>query len=137
MRAIAFIKDAITRWWVAFSLSTVCVVCGHLMIKSGLNATLAASVHGGPAARILHILAQPFVELGLLIYLFGTVCWVIAVSQKEISFIYPLSSINYVLVVVASAFLLAEPVHARRAEGVTLIVVGMILLNIRIRKVSR
>ena len=49
-----------------------------------------------------HEVLQSQVFTGLLIYLAGTVCWMRAVSQKEISFLYPLSSVNYVLVVAIS-----------------------------------
>jgi uncharacterized membrane protein len=117
-------------WWVAFSLSSICVVSGHLMIKAGLNAA-APIASTGTVGRIVTILSQPGVIGGLMIYLFGTACWMIAVSQKEISFLYPLSSLNYVLVVLASAFLLAESISLRRAEGILLIVCGMFLLNRR------
>jgi uncharacterized membrane protein len=79
----------------------------------------------------LQILAQPAVDLGLLVYVFGSACWIIAVSQKEISFLYPLSSVNYVLVALASTLLLSEPLHARRVEGVLLIAFGMVLLYCR------
>lgn len=124
MRAI------LARWWVAFSLSSVCVVSGHLMIKAGLNTlTVAGTAHSGVLARVAHLMMQPEVVGGLLIYSFGTVCWMIAVSQKDISFLYPLSSVNYVLVVAASAVLFAEVISTRRALGVALIVLGMILLN--------
>ena len=87
----------LTRWWVAFSLSSVCVVSGHLMIKAGLN-TLAGARYAssGIIGRIAHAAMQPEVVGGLSIYCFGTVCWMIAVSQKDISFLYPLSSVNYV-----------------------------------------
>lgn len=124
MRAI------LTRWWVAFSLSSVCVVSGHLMIKAGLNTlTAAGNAPAGVIGRVAHAVMQPEVVGGLLIYCFGTVCWMVAVSQKDISFLYPLSSVNYVLVVVASAVLFAEVISTKRALGVALIVVGMILLN--------
>ncbi len=122
------------QWWIAFSLSSICVVSGHLMIKAGLN---AAATHPGTGvmAHILHLLLQPEIAAGLAIYLFGTACWMIAVSQKEISFLYPLSSVNYVLVVIASALLLSESVPRRRGEGILLIALGMFLLNRRPRKV--
>lgn len=122
------------RWWVAFSLSSICVVTGHLIIKAGLNAA-ATIASAGPMGRIATILSRPGVLGGLLIYLFGTACWMIAVSQKEISFLYPLSSLNYVLVVLASALFLAESVSLRRAEGILLIVCGMFLLNRRAQAV--
>ncbi len=132
---ISAIRKLVAAWWIAFSLSSICVVSGHLLIKAGLNASatshVMASSFGG---RILHIIIQPEVITGLMIYMFGTACWMAAVSQKEISFLYPLSSVNYVLVVAASALLFAESISKRRASGVLLIVIGMILLNRRPRK---
>ncbi|MEO8726790.1 MAG: hypothetical protein ABI383_11815, partial [Acidobacteriaceae bacterium] len=104
-------RAVLGRWWVAFSLSSVCVVSGHLMIKAGLGAASASSAKGlALNGMLLHILAQPQVMCGLLVYLLGTLCWMIAASQKEISFLYPLSSVNYVLVVVASVLLFSESV---------------------------
>ena len=66
--------------------------------------------------------------MGLLIYVAGTICWMRAVSEKEISFLYPLSSVNYVLVVAISTTLFHEAVSARRTAGVVVIVFGMILM---------
>lgn len=129
------LRAILTRWWVAFSLSSVCVVSGHLMIKAGLNAlTSAGNASSGLLERVTHAVMQPEVLGGLLIYCFGTVCWMIAVSQKDISFLYPLSSVNYVLVVVASSVLFGEVISTTRALGVVLIVLGMILLNRKSRE---
>lgn len=130
--AASGIRAILGRWWVAFWLSSFCVVSGHLMIKAGLNAltnSAAANANLGLVGRIAHVLMQPQVVGGLLIYGFGTVCWMIAVSQKDISFLFPLSSVNYVLVVAASALLFGEVISDKRAAGVGLIVVGMIVLN--------
>jgi uncharacterized membrane protein len=132
---VGMVRALIGRWWVAFALSSACVVSGHLMIKAGLN-SVPRLVEASLAARILHVLMQPEVLIGLLVYLFGTACWMIAVSQKEISFLYPLSSVNYVLVVVASAILFAEAIPVRRAAGVVLIVAGMFLLNRKSRSLA-
>lgn len=119
----------LSRWWVAFAASAVFVVSGHLLIKAGLN-TLPVAVSGeGMAVRLLHGVLQPEVLSGLFIYLLGTVCWMRTVSLKEISFVYPLSSINYVLVVAASTMLFHEMISARRAGGVLLIVLGTVLMT--------
>ncbi len=132
---MGMMRALIGRWWVAFALSSVCVVSGHLMIKAGLN-SVPKLIQATLVGRILHVVIQPEVFVGLLVYLFGTACWMIAVSQKEISFLYPLSSVNYVLVVVASALLFAETIPGRRAAGVALIVAGMFLLNRKSRGVA-
>ncbi len=127
---ISLVRKLARVWWIPFAMSSVCVVSGHLMIKAGLNASASSHAAATTAiARILHIVTQPETVLGLMIYMFGTACWMAAVSQKEISFLYPLSSVNYVLVVAASAILFTETISVRRGSGVMLIVLGMILLN--------
>lgn len=122
------------RWWPAsFAASTIFVVAGHSVIKAGLNA--APSGYAAPlTSRIAHLLTQPLVFEGLLIYLFGTICWMVAVGQKEISFLYPLTSVNYIIVAGTSVVFFREVISARRAIGVLVIVLGMLLMN---RKSSR
>jgi multidrug transporter EmrE-like cation transporter len=122
-------SSILAKWWLAFAASSVFVVSGHLLIKAGLNKIAALPVTAGLIAKLLHVVFQPEVVLGLLIYCLGTVCWMQAVSQKEISFLYPLSSVNYVLVAAASAILFREIISMRRAVGVILVVLGMVLMN--------
>jgi drug/metabolite transporter (DMT)-like permease len=124
-------RAVIGRWWVAFSASSLFVVSGHLLIKAGLNAAAATTSQSAGFTRILHSVFQVEVIAGLLIYFLGSVCWMIAVAQREISFLYPLSSINYVLVVIVSYLLFSEAISWQRAFGVTLIVLGMVLMNRR------
>ena len=118
-----------SRWWMAFAASAVFVVSGHLLIKAGLNSLVPAAAGDPLVAKLLHIVLQPGVLGGLFIYALGTICWMRTVSQKEISFVYPLSSVNYVLVVMASTAFFQEVISARRAAGVVTIVLGMILMT--------
>jgi uncharacterized membrane protein len=122
-------RAIIGRWWVAFSASSLFVVSGHLLIKAGLNAATLAMSPATGISRVVHSVLHPEVVAGLLIYFLGSVCWMIAVAQREISFLYPLSSINYVLVVIISYVMFAEAISLQRASGVALIVLGMILMN--------
>jgi multidrug transporter EmrE-like cation transporter len=117
------------QWWVAFGASAVFVVSGHLLIKAGLNGITPSAANASVIARLINVLLQPEVAVGLMIYMMGTVCWMRAVSQKEISFLYPLSSLNYVLVAAASSLFFHEVIGVRRAGGVLLVVLGMILMN--------
>lgn len=124
-------RAIIGRWWVAFTASSLFVVSGHLLIKAGLNAAAATASQAVGVARIFHSVFRVEVMAGLLIYFLGSVCWMIAVAQREISFLYPLSSINYVLVVVISYVLFSETISWQRASGVIVIVLGMALMNRR------
>lgn len=124
----------VRQWTVPFAASSIFVVCGHSLIKAGLNAVASNVANMGLAARIASVLTQPFVIEGLLIYFLGTICWMVAVAQKEISFLYPLTSINYVMVTGTSVVFFHEVISIRRALGVIVIVLGMFLMN---RKSSR
>jgi drug/metabolite transporter (DMT)-like permease len=117
------------QWWVAFAASSVSVVSGHLLIKAGLNALVPLPAGTALTSLVLHVLLQPQLLAGLVIYLVGTIFWMRAVSQKEISFLYPLSSVNYVLVAAISVAIFHEVMSARRTAGVLVIVFGMILMT--------
>lgn len=121
----------IGRWWVAFAASSLFVVSGHLLIKAGLNAAAGAAAQSVGLARLVQAVLHWEVITGLLIYILGCICWMIAAAQREISFLYPLSSINYVLVVIVSYVMFSEAISLQRATGVAMIVLGMVLMNRR------
>ena len=69
------------------------------------------------------------VLLGLGIYGFGTLCWMSAVAQTELSLLYPLTSLNYVLIAFLSYLVFGERISLVRGGGILLIALGMILLT--------
>jgi drug/metabolite transporter (DMT)-like permease len=116
------------RWEVAFVGAALLVVCGHLLIKAGLNAT-AMQPAANVSAKLAIILHQSLVWLGLGIYGLGTVCWMAAVAQTELSLLYPLTSLNYIFVAFLSYFLFGETISMRRGAGIATIALGMVLLT--------
>ena len=128
-KPVNLLRRVIACWWIAFAGSSIFVVAGHLLIKKGLNATAATVVGDSLLSRLLHAALQFEVVTGLAIYCLGSVCWMIAVAQQEISFLYPLSSVNYLLVMATSSLLFHEIVSFRRAAGVAVIVLGMFLMS--------
>ena len=102
---------------------------GHLLIKLGL--TLGASHAGaGLVMRMGHYLTQPWVIAGLAIYAAGTVLWVYAVSQKHISFLYPLTALTYAIVAVGGRFFFGETISAGRWTGIAVVVIGVAMLQL-------
>lgn len=101
---------------------------GHLLIKLGL--TLGAARAGSTIlVRIGHYLMQPWVIAGLAIYAAGTLLWVYAVSQRQISFLYPLTALTYALVAVGGRFLFNESVSPARWAGIGVVVIGVAMLQ--------
>lgn len=95
---------------------------GQLTIKLGLNRHASASV----AFAGFHL--SWLVLLGLLIYGMGTMLWIQAVSQRDISYLYPLSALNYVLIALGGSWFLGENVGAERWAGIAVMSVGVGLL---------
>lgn len=107
---------------------------GHLLIKYGLNSLQTATIPHGFLTRILNCLLQPAVAGGLAVYAIGTVLWVCAVSKREISYIFPLSALNYVVVGVFGRLLFGEAIPNSRWLGISVVVLGVVLMQWRGRE---
>lgn len=131
---------AISRFqWcdVAILGSVLLAACGHLMIKAGLNAAISTAAHVLLLERLLIYFRQPLVLLGLGIYGLGTVMWVFAVSKHDISYIFPITALNYVLVTLGGMFLFAELIPAKRWLGIFVVIVGVTMMQSAGRKSKR
>ena len=115
--------------WAAFG-TIVLASCGHLLIKFGLSSAADAGSSIGLVSRIMHYLMQPAVVAGLGIYGAGTALWIYAVSQRNISFLYPLTALNYVIVTLGGWYLFQETVHPGRWLGIAVVVLGVALLQV-------
>lgn len=110
---------------------------GHLMIKAGLNGAVFAAVHATSVGRLLIYFGQPLVVLGLCIYGLGTAMWIFAVSKRDISYVFPIAALNYVLVTVGGMVLFAETIPPKRWMGIAVVVLGVALMQSAGRKGAR
>jgi len=102
---------------------------GHLLIKSGLNALKASGLPSGVVPRVLSYLLQPAVMGGLAIYGIGTMLWILAVSKREISYLFPLSALNYVVVALGGKWLFGESIPGARWLGILVVFAGVWLMQ--------
>ncbi|WP_297438726.1 EamA family transporter [Thermococcus sp.] len=68
--------------------------------------------------------------MGLILYGASSVLWLVSLSYLEVSLMYPLLSLAYVITTLLAAAYLRESVAAIRWVGVLLIVLGSILVGI-------
>lgn len=114
-------------WWVCFAAAASLTVASHLMIKAGVLAQATQQASGWLAP--LGVRVQPLVLAGLFLYGLGMIAWMLTVSRRDVSFLYPLTGVNYVLVVVGSAVFFGEVISLKRALGVALVIAGVGLMN--------
>ena len=73
--------------------------------------------------------SNPFVLLGGLLVVVGSLFWLVTLSGAELSYALPLLAFGYLLVPLASWFILKEQVSLLRWLGTILIVVGAVLVS--------
>lgn len=66
---------------------------------------------------------------GLFVYGLGTLLWILAVSRREISYLYPLASVNYILIALSGHIILNEHLLPGRWVGIGIMIAGIVLLT--------
>jgi drug/metabolite transporter (DMT)-like permease len=72
---------------------------------------------------------NPYVFLGLAIYVCGTVFWLAALSRVDLSFAYPFASLSYVVMLAASWLLFRENISLVRLIGTAVVALGVIIIS--------
>jgi len=118
------------KWIIQIIISLILGVAGQFLFKGGAE-SLNVSVSGiaGPLVLIWRMLTNPSIFLGLFCYGLSTVFYILTLKEKEISFVYPLISSSYILVLLCSWLFKHETVSPIRWAGVLVITLGVILIS--------
>lgn len=69
------------------------------------------------------------IVLGLFLYMMGTFIWLVLLSRLDLSFLYPIGALQYVLVFIFSYFFLGEHITFGRIAGLIFILIGILIIN--------
>ena len=72
--------------------------------------------------------SNPFVALGLGLYVVSVVVWLLVLSRVQVSYAYPMLSVGYIVNAVAAYYLFAEDLSLARASGILVIIAGVYLV---------
>jgi len=114
------------------SISIILGVFGQLSMKKGMNAIGPIGLKNIFSSEIFSIVLQKFVFLGFVLYIFSSMLWLVALSQEEVSFIYPLISVGYIITAILGKFLFNENLTFFRFFGILLICSGVYLIVLKI-----
>ena len=104
----------------------VCEAVGVVILNRGLKQI------GGPASyqlwELLQVVGRAFTNpsflTGLLLETIFFVCLCVLMARSDVSFLWPLTSLGFVLTAIAAKYILHEHVSPLRWAGVLLIVLG-------------
>lgn len=76
---------------------------------------------------LLSLLYDPAIFSGFFAAFLASLAWMAAMTKFDLSHAYPFMSLNFVVVLLLSGWLLSEPITPQKALGVCLIVIGTIV----------
>lgn len=77
---------------------------------------------------IFHLLINPWVASGILATFLAGITWMLTMTRFELSYAYPWTSLNFVLVLFAGVLIFGESINTAKWLGTGLVIVGVILL---------
>lgn len=80
------------------------------------------------AKLILSILTNKYIIIGIALYGLSVVLWLAAMSTLDVSYMYPLLSLAYVVVAFFAVVFLGEVITLPRWIGIALVMIGCILI---------
>ena len=104
-------------------------VVAQIFLKQGMLQIGEFSVRSGLVNQFIKIFMNPHVLVGFFLYFFSALLWLVVLSRVELSFAYPLLSVGYVIVLIASWLLFKENVTLIRWSGVAVICFGVYLIS--------
>ena len=103
-------------------------VFGQIAIKMQVAKAGALPDAGGDKLLFLiRLLLNPWIVAAFAAAFLASVTWMGAMTKFELSHAYPFMALNFVIVLLLSAWLFNEPLSVTRMAGVALICIGTIV----------
>jgi len=106
--------------------SVVLGAVGQVLLKMG---ALRVGAVADVGLLLWRIVTNPYILAGFALYGVASVLWIVVLSRAPLSLAYPLLSLGYVLVLLASAYVFGETIPAVRVAGIAAILVGLVLVS--------
>ncbi|MFC2060351.1 EamA family transporter [Chloroflexota bacterium] len=117
----------------ALTLVAVCIIfgaVGQILMKNGMSQVGSIGGLGRllNTGTIVSIFTNYYVLGGLLLYAVASFLWLGALSSLNVSFMYPLLSIGYVITAILGAVFLKEDITLLRWGGILFVVIGCFMI---------
>ncbi len=99
---------------------------GQILLKMG---ALRLGPTGDVGLLLWRIVTSPPILAGFGLYAVASVLWIVVLSRAPLSLAYPMLSLGYVIVLLASAYVFGETIPVVRVAGILAIVAGLILVS--------
>ena len=130
MKTVAKRQESFMRAILLVLLFSFLIVSGQVLWK------LAIDKNGGLINRdytaiqnFWNLLLSPYMLFGIGIYMFATVFWMYLLGEYEYSFIYPMSSMTFVMSLFFASYVFDEEITLYKIIGVLIIILGVFIVT--------
>jgi len=114
---------------IIFAAAILTAVTSQLLFKRGMVDLAGISFSlKNVYLLVKHVFSNPFLLGGLVSYGVSFLLWLFVISKIKLSVAYPITSLNFVLVIIASYYFFDEKLSSFQYVGILLIIVGIFAL---------
>ena len=109
----------------------ILAVCGNLLLKLGMNGIGSLGASGRSALGYwVEVFTTPIILLGFLFYATSSLLWLAVLPRLEMNRFYPFfTAAAFVLMTLASYFVLRERISPMTLVGLAVICLGLVVVS--------
>ena len=113
-------------------LSEAITVIGQILFKKSTNNIGTYNLRAGSdCIRFLSkVLTRPSLWLGVLAMVTGLIVWLLAIAQGDLSLVFPIGSLQYILILFLAHKFLGEKIDRMKLIGTLLVMAGIIIMSV-------
>ncbi len=113
-------------------LSEAITVAGQLLFKKSANSIGVYNLRDRrDLIRFLSdIMTRPSLWLGFIAMIVGLIVWLLAIAQGNLSLVYPIGSLQYIMVLYLAHKFLGEKIDKMKLAGTLLVITGIVLISL-------
>lgn len=121
-----------TKILIFILISEAWTALGQVLFKKSTNSLEVHTLRGidNQTRFIKNILSRPAIWGGLIFMAIGMGAWLMALAQGELSLVFSIGSIQYVMILFLAHFFLGEKIDKMKFTGTFLVVFGIILITL-------
>jgi len=116
------------KYYLLLAISILCNCTSLVLLKKGTLMHYDFLSSTKTLNSWIQLFTNGFFLLSILFFVFGAITWVITLTKLDLSLAYPVVSISYIIVAIASYYLFHEVIPFNRWLGIGVVILGVIVM---------
>ena len=113
-------------------VSEILTAGGQILLKKSANSMGKHDLKkfGAHFRFLADVFSKPGLWVGFGFMALGLIAWLFALAEGDLSLVFPLGSLQYVLILFLAHFMLGEKIDRMKLTGTILVVLGIVLITV-------